>query len=722
VPQSVTLAIFAGLLLASIGCPGEEPPPPLDDDDCADDDDSLRGLAPPLEETSLARAPVQIGLNSEGTALLGQSVTVCDLDCDGRDDLVVSLPEGNDGDGQIAVFLGSESEQWDDEMAVADASIVFLGGPGSRLGYAVACDDFDGDGRNDLAAVGARWFSPTGDEQFGLVIWHASDQSWAAVQQLSDAAVLTSDLGVSSEGHSGKAWMELASGDLDGDGAAELLLTDRWALPLGSPTTDTVYVIPGQRWDGSQALEDVTRARLSSSSPGSLQGGVLLIADLDGQPGMELVIGEPFAGSSNDHWGRASLVRDPWGDKAIAEIAYAQIEEPEEARAFGEAATTGDFDGDGEVDIALTAIEENIVGPEPHGSVWLFLGAGDLSGTVSLDTADGHVMGDPTGGYLGMDILRLPDSDGDGADDLLVLQPDFLDTPGTIWLLSGAAVQGDVTPQEVEVTRWRTDGRGSASARLAVGDFEGDGLVDFVVGMPEWEERTSYAQLNTGRVAVWLGAREALPEVAPTSWVSASLWIRVTASHAPMGAVTIESASGTQKVAGGEAWLELDRMSDWALELTSAGNPPHRLVGRSGSLDFLQEVMLLPSDLLASLHSSVGASVDPDMGHLIVALSKRDGSSTPGRGADIDGAYAIRGVREGTGLLLDQPISQGPADNSVVFFGNVVPGMVSVQFELEPGESCFPAPGGQDGDLAPAVEVVAGTVTIAPYRCRLNRF
>jgi hypothetical protein len=110
------------------------------------------------------------------------------------------------------------------------------------------------------------------------------------------------------------------------------------------------------------------------------------------------------------------------------------------------------------------------------------------------------------------------------------------------------------------------------------------------------------------------------------------------------------------------------------------------------------------------------------MGHLIVVLSKRDGSSTPGRGADIDGAYAIRGIREGTGLLLDQPISQGPPDNSLVFFGNVEPGMVSVQFELEAGESCFPAPGGQDGDPAPAVEVVAGTVTIAPYRCRLNRF
>jgi len=709
--------------MVSTGCPGEEPPPPVDDDDdCeAEEDSLLSGLEPPPEETSLARAPVQIALSSETRALLGQSLTVCDLDGDQRDDLVVSSPEGNNGDGQVAVFFGSESAQWDDGMAVADASVVFLGGEGDRLGYAVACDDFDGDGWNDLATVSARWFSPTGDEQFGLAIWHGAQEGWAGVQQLSDAAVLTSDLGVPTEGHSGKAWMEIASGDLDGDCAAELLLTDRWALPIGSPTTDTVYVLPGQRWEGSQALESVTRAQLSSSVPGSLQGGALLVADLDGQPGMELVIGEPFAGSSGNHWGRASLVRNPLGDGPIAEIAYAQIEEAGEARAFGEAATAGDFDGDGAVDLALTAIEENISGPEPHGSVWLFLDAGGLSGAVSLGTADGHVMGDPTGGYLGMDILQLPDSDGDGADDFLVLQPDFLDVPGTIWLLSGASVQGDVTPQEVEVARWRTDGRGSVSSRLAAGDFEGDGVIDFVVGMPEWEVRTSYAELNTGRVAVWLGAGTALPEIAPTSWISASFWLRLTASHAPMSAVTIESASEAQVFSGGEARLELEGMSDWALEVTSPDIPPHRLVGRSSSLDSFQGVQLLPTDLLHSLHSSVGTSVDPGMGQLIVTLSKRDGSSAPGRGADIDGSYAIRGIRDGTDLLLDQPIAQGPEDNSLVFFGNVLPGMVNVQFELEKGESCFPAPGGQDGDIAPAVEVVAGSVTIVSYRCRLNR-
>ena len=705
-------ALPAVLLL--VGCPSE---PPINDDD--DDDTTPAPVTEP--GLSLLRSPVQITSDSSQSGLLGHSVVVCDFDLDGRDDLVLASPEAAGGHGRISIFYGKNSDGWDSEMVVEDAELAFNGDLGSRLGYGVACDDFDGDGWMDIAAVKARWFGPAGDEDFAVAVWHGGKIPWEDAHPLEDAGLVTSDLGVPSQGFGGKAWLEMTSGDLDGDGAAEIVLIDRWAQPPGSPVVDQVYVLPGQRWEGTQALQDVARATLSASSPGSLQGGALLIADLDNEAGNELLIGEPFSGPMNNHLGRVSLLRDPTGEQPIASAAYAVIDEPGEARAFGEAAAAGDFDGDGQVDLAVGGVEENIEGPEPHGSVWIYLDAASLPGSTVVNSGDGHVAGDPLGGYLGMDLHRAEDRDGDGKDELLVVQPDLLDVPGTIWLFSGGQVSGTVTPEDVEITRWRTAGRGSVQDRVAVGDFDGDGTDDYVIGSPQWEERTELALLDMGRVDVVLSSREVLPEVEATNWVAAAFQFASTTG--PVGAITLTGPDGTSDLNGFDGVLQVDQGTVWELGIEASDCPEHRLISKAGHHDSFQRIKLWTEASLSQRLGTQNIAVDATKGQVVVSMMKRDGSGATGGNVDIDLAYEFRGVQCGEQCLSpDSEIPPGPAENAFVLFANVSPGDAALNFELDKGESCHLAPGGQIGEAVPEVRVEPGVVTLVQVYCKLNRF
>jgi len=514
----------------------------------------------------------------------------------------------------------------------------------------------------------------------------------------------------------------MTSGDLDGDGAAEIVLSDRVANPPGTEVVDTVYILPGQHWDGESTLEDAARARLSGSSAGSLQGGALLIADLDGSPGNELLIGEPFSGPPMNHLGQVSLLRNPVADGPIADFAYAVIIESNEARAFGAAAAVGDFDGDGNPDLVVTGIEENIEGPEPHGSVWLYLDAGGLSTTTAVNAGQGHIAGDPLGGYLGVDILRVADRDDDGIDDLIVYQADLLDVPGTAWLLSGAKIRGTSAPEAAEITRWRSPGRGSVLDRLSLGDFDGDGVEDYVFGTPEYEARTDGARLDIGRVSVLLSGSQPLPELAVTPWVALSVWLRMAGQNGQLeDPISLEGPQETFNTTASDAVTTIDRQTSWKLTVTSADTHPTHLYGYSGDYDNFTMLTLWGPQAWIGLISPLGHSPDPTKGHVMVGLQKRDGAGAVGSNATISSPFGVRASWNEATLGQDAPIGPGPSDRSFIYFANVDPGETEVTLELEEGESCYPGPGGDDPSQIVPVEVVAGEITVVQYYCNLNR-
>jgi hypothetical protein len=158
----------------------------------------------------------------------GWSVATGDLDGDGRDDLVAGAPGADDGAGMVLVWRGAElfttRDGFPDVRLYGD-------GAGDGFGRSVAIADLDGDGVDDLL-VGAPRRNPSpqdNPEYFDsgavYVFRGAPDlRTWRPVLSADDAdARWAQPLQFLRTGG------RIATGDLDGDGAAEAALVHRFA-------------------------------------------------------------------------------------------------------------------------------------------------------------------------------------------------------------------------------------------------------------------------------------------------------------------------------------------------------------------------------------------------------------------------------------------------------------------------------------------------------------
>jgi hypothetical protein len=159
-------------------------------------------------------------------------------------------------------------------------------------------------------------------------------------------------------------------------------------------------------------------------------------------------------------------------------------------------ASLGDFDGDGVGDVAVGAL-----GDGPAGVVWLlFLNA---NGTVKAQTEIVGVFWSHTGGLppsIGAAVAAIGDHDGDGVCDLIVGAPGD-DWSGTdsgsarIWFLNA---DGTVKQQRV-IAEGQSGFTGDLRADDEfgrdvgfLGDVDGDGIGDVVVGAPRSDGRTVF--------------------------------------------------------------------------------------------------------------------------------------------------------------------------------------------------------------------------------------
>ncbi len=146
---------------------------------------------------------------------------------------------------------------------------------------------------------------------------------------------------------------------------------------------------------------------------------------------------------------------------------------------LGSGVVAGDFDGDGLMDVASTAI----LGDNGAGAVRLFHGT--PSGAAPSGLVPYAIVKDPTpqaNANFGSVILAA-DLTGDGKDDLVVAAPYagpvVQDDSGEVFLIDGATLQpfGAFTdPSTASGTGYGTG--------VALGDFDLDGAIDLAVGAP----------------------------------------------------------------------------------------------------------------------------------------------------------------------------------------------------------------------------------------------
>lgn len=241
-----------------------------------------------------------------------------------------------------------------------------------------------------------------------------------------------------------------AAGDLDGDGASDLIAGAPYEL-VGGITKGKARVYSGA--DGAQLLPSFFDA-----AGGHFGFSVAGVGDVDGDGLPDLVVGAPmFGGVGAGGTGYATLRSGADGSELFRKTGDQAADE------FGYSVTgAGDVDLDGVPDWAVGATEDHDFDRGP-GYVRIFSGAtGQLLRTLSVSGI---------GRRFGQSLVNAGDANADGVPDLLVgasgqsrVHLRSGASGGTLWQRSGPAFFG-----------WDVD---------RAGDVDGNQVQDLVVGAP----------------------------------------------------------------------------------------------------------------------------------------------------------------------------------------------------------------------------------------------
>jgi len=347
---------------------------------------------------------------------LGQALAgVGDVDGDGTPDLLIASPYA-DPAGRVdagAVDLRSG----------ADGSLLLrlegLAG-GDLYGYCVAgAGDVDQDGTPDLL-IGARAADPNGLASAGSAFVHSG----------ADGALL-----YRFDGSTAGEWFGrcvAGVGDLNGDGAADLMVGAPLASPASGTSAGSVFVYSGA--DGSELL------RFDGAFGADHLGmAVAAAGDIDGDGTPDLMAGAPGADPAGLIEAGSALV---WSG-ATGALLF-QVDGPAAGDELGRAvAGLGDCDGD--------AIPDFLVGSGRFD----FLSNPNAGGVFALSGADAsvlHFFHGSAGDRMGDAVASAGDLNGDGLSDILF----------GAWGAPGAA----------------GGGAGAVEAWLSLADTDGDLLAD----------------------------------------------------------------------------------------------------------------------------------------------------------------------------------------------------------------------------------------------------
>jgi uncharacterized protein (TIGR03437 family) len=467
--------------------------------------------------------------NYENGDRFGTALAAGDFDGDGWDDLAIGSPFESGSVGIVNVIYGSPGGLTPDGNQTWEQGVNGIDGNtegGDAFGYALAADDFNSDGFDDLA-IGAY-----GEDNLRGIV-HIIYGSASGLTSQGNQAWRQGDNDIRDSAEAGDLFgFSLATGDFNGDGFPDLA-----AGGPGENNSEGLVIIlfgsaGGLVSNGNQRWREGQDGLRGSGEMFDLFGYSLAAADFNGDGYDDLAVGTP---GENNSRGTANIIYGSSGGlTAEGNVRRQQGSDglpdtDQNFDGFAEIMAAGDFNNDGFADLAAAALGEHT----SRGSVIVIPGStGGLTGANSrlYWQATAGVGGDQReeGDRFGS-ALACGDFNADGFTDLAIGVRGEDRNHGLLQVLygtsSGLEAQGNqVFAQGASGLADVAEERDDFGFELAAGNFGADSASDLAVGAPGEDDQSGVVHILFGHspqpppiVGAVVGAGLSAPSVARAS-------------------------------------------------------------------------------------------------------------------------------------------------------------------------------------------------------------
>lgn len=323
-----------------------------------------------------------------------------------------------------------------------------------------------------------------------------------------------------------KIGSSLACGDIDNDGYDDIIIAAPYADGPENlrRSSGEVYIIWGDTKDNIGFQRDIYYEQIGVKVHGDFNydylGTSVAVGDMNNDGYSDILMGAPYADGPTDLRPGAGEVFLLYGDARVnipstvdlqtASSGFMVIYGSTDAENLGEITASGNIDGDTFDDIIIGTSK----GSAGKGRGYIIYGSGSLPASKDLlsSSADKTISG-VASDDMAFTAVASGDIDNDGQDDLVVSSPgssgkaDAKWQAGEVCLITGATITGlgasiDLSSSDSVV--YGEDSNDRIGQSLAVGDSNGDGYEDVLIGSP-YVDANNNQYYEGGEVYVVLG-------------------------------------------------------------------------------------------------------------------------------------------------------------------------------------------------------------------------
>ncbi len=311
-------------------------------------------------------------------------------------------------------------------------------------GYAVAgAGDVNGDGLGDLL-VAAPWADPADGRADAGETYLVFGKADTEAVELGD--VRAGRGGFAIRGNRGPSSWVAAAGDVNGDGLDDILVGKPQGEPEGRRNAGEGYVVFGKTSAEAVDLEDILEGRGGFVMRGSAENdqagfSVAGAGDVNGDGLADIVIGAPNANPPARPFDGESYVVFGKADTEAIELAAVRdggggfaIRGSAEFESGRKVSGAGDVNGDGFADVIVAYSNANLVRRKLAGESCIVFGKPDGAvveiAAIQAGRGGFAIHGAAAEDSSGRSVSGVGDMNGDGLADVLIGSPDVTDTPG----------------------------------------------------------------------------------------------------------------------------------------------------------------------------------------------------------------------------------------------------------------------------------------------------